>query len=82
MADKSLFSLDLLYYRQSVLKIAVFIACMLIVEWIGRENQFALEKLGLKWKKPLRWGFYLLIAYVIVICFSTGKPAEFIYFQF
>jgi hypothetical protein len=82
MADKSLFSLDLLYYRQSVLKIAVFIACMLIVEWIGRENQFALEKFGLKWKRPVRWIFYLAITCLIVSNFFSVKPMEYIYFQF
>lgn len=52
----------------------------IIIEWIGRENQYAIEKFGLKWAKPIRWGFYYLI--VVLIFVFMGKEQEFIYFQF
>ncbi len=50
------------------------------IEWIGREHQYAIEKLGLTWKRPLRYAVYYAI--IIVIFWFGGKEQEFIYFQF
>jgi D-alanyl-lipoteichoic acid acyltransferase DltB (MBOAT superfamily) len=61
-------------------ELPILIFIFLFVEWIGRENQYALEKLGLKWNKPVRWIFYQAI--VIAIFWYGGKEQEFIYFQF
>ena len=55
---------------------AVFIA----VEWIGRNNAYAIENFGLKWKAPYRYALYYAI--VILIFLFAGKEREFIYFQF
>jgi hypothetical protein len=52
----------------------------IIVEWIGREQQYALEKLGLKWKRWLRWLFYYILVFLIFAL--SGSAQEFIYFQF
>jgi hypothetical protein len=51
-----------------------------LIEWIGRENQYAIEKLGLKWKRHYRWTMYLFFTIMIVV-FSDNQQ-EFIYFQF
>lgn len=51
-----------------------------LIEWIGRENQYAIEKLGLKWKRHYRWAMYLFFTIMIVV-FSDNQQ-EFIYFQF
>jgi hypothetical protein len=56
------------------------ILLLLIVEWFGRKNKFALEKIGLYINKPLRWGLYFLLIAIIVM--NKGKNQEFIYFQF
>lgn len=58
----------------------LFILLMLIIEWLGRENNYALEKITFKWKKPIRYTFY----YAIIFCiFWYGqKEQQFIYFQF
>ncbi len=50
------------------------------VEWVGREHQHALSTLGLRWKRPLRIGFYY--ALVVAIFALGGKEQQFIYFQF
>ncbi len=51
-----------------------------ILEWLGRTKQYAIEHLGLNWKRPFRWSFYCLIAFCI---FWFGQnQQEFIYFQF
>lgn len=58
--------------------------CILIlfqlIEWNGREEQYAIAKLGLKWKRPLRYTMYYAI--VIAIFWFAGKEQQFIYFQF
>jgi len=51
-----------------------------ILEWLGRTKQYAIEHLGLNWKRSFRWSFYCLIAFCI---FWFGQnQQEFIYFQF
>ncbi|MFA5849795.1 MAG: MBOAT family O-acyltransferase [Bacteroidales bacterium] len=59
----------------------VFLTCIfLIVEWLGREQQYALANLGIKWYKPVRWAMYYSI--VLTIYFFAGSKQQFIYFQF
>ena len=52
----------------------------IIIEWLGRENDHAIEKLGVQWKRPVRWVFYYSVILLIVI--FRGTQQEFIYFQF
>ncbi|CAM3385369.1 putative alginate O-acetylase [Flavobacterium longum] len=58
----------------------VLIPAFLLVEWLGREQRYALENFGLRWPRPVRWSFY----YVLIFCILMfmGKEQEFIYFQF
>jgi alginate O-acetyltransferase complex protein AlgI len=58
----------------------ILVAFFILIEWKGREGQYAISHLGLNWKRPVRWTFYILIA-TIMLLFS-GKTDEFIYFQF
>ncbi|GEO08355.1 hypothetical protein SAE01_08510 [Segetibacter aerophilus] len=62
------------------LALPVLILLFLLVEWQGREHNYAIEKVGIKYPKMLRWSFYY--ALVIAIFLFTGKEAQFIYFQF
>ena len=62
------------------LGILALTAFMIAVEWIGREQQYGLATLGLNWKRPLRWSFF--IGLVICIFYFTGQEQQFIYFQF
>ncbi len=52
----------------------------IIIEWIGRNNNFALEKLKYLSFRPYRWSIYYLL--IIVLFIFTGKEQQFIYFQF
>ena len=56
------------------------LAFFMTVEWVGRGEAYALEALGSRWKRSLRWGFYYAI--IFLIFFFMGKEQEFIYFQF
>jgi hypothetical protein len=71
--------LDLgLYYEYKTIIILLFI--FIIIEWLGRENQYAIEKMGLNWPKAARWSFYYVIAMAALL--FSGQQQEFIYFQF
>jgi D-alanyl-lipoteichoic acid acyltransferase DltB (MBOAT superfamily) len=51
----------------------------IIVEWFGRNGEYAIERID-NIKKPLRWALYLLL---IVLMFRfAGEEQAFIYFQF
>lgn len=58
----------------------VLIFIFMIIEWIGREHQYALAAFGGKWYKPVRWSFYYVL--IIAIFVFIGKEQQFIYFQF
>lgn len=65
--------------RRSLLTI-ILIAIFVLIEWIGREGQYAIANLGFKWPKYFRWAFYCLM--VVVIFLFSGQKQDFIYFQF
>ena len=52
----------------------------LIVEWKGREGQFAISNCTAIRSKAVRWSIYTVI--VLAIVFLSGSSQEFIYFQF
>ena len=52
----------------------------MIIEWIGREENYAIANLGLKWKRPIRYAMYY--ALIMAIFWFGGKEQQFIYFQF
>ena len=58
----------------------LLIVAFFIVEWLGREEQFAIAKTGIRWPKALRWTFYY--ALILAIFYFAGGEQQFIYFQF
>ncbi len=72
----SLFSPPELFPVFTLIMIAIFVA----IEWLGREEPFAIAKLGLTWKRSYRWAtYFILIATLFVI---NSEEQQFIYFQF
>ncbi|RNC80033.1 MAG: MBOAT family protein [Balneola sp.] len=65
-----------LKYKTIILLLSIFI----LIEWLGRDGQYAISNLGLSWKRPLRYGMYY--ALILAIFWFGGKEQEFIYFQF
>jgi D-alanyl-lipoteichoic acid acyltransferase DltB (MBOAT superfamily) len=76
--SSSLFTMPINNY--DVRKAILYILLFMIIEWLGRENQYAIEKLGLTWKAPFR--YFLYYGLFLLIFASVGKEQEFIYFQF
>lgn len=59
----------------------VFISICMIVEWLGREQNFVIEGMKiLPNNRILRWAFYFII--LVMIFIHTGNEQSFIYFQF
>lgn len=78
--SRSLFTLPVLADENRAIITAALIVIFTIIEWLGREENFALAKLGKTWKWPARWILYYGI--ILVIYFLGGAQQEFIYFQF
>lgn len=78
--SKSLFSIPYFYRGTTILPTLLLTIIFIIIEWIGREHEYAIEKFGFGWSRPMRYSFYLAIALGIV--FFAGQKTAFIYFQF
>lgn len=62
--------------KPKILLILIFI----VIEWIGREEQYAIANVELKVPKFIRWIIYYAI--ILAIFYYGGKEQQFIYFQF
>ncbi|WP_116126271.1 MBOAT family O-acyltransferase [Lewinella sp. IMCC34183] len=58
----------------------LFVGVFLVIEWLGRRDEYAIERLALHRPRPLRWAFYYAIA--LSIFWFSGSEQDFIYFQF
>lgn len=56
------------------------IVLFFLIEWIGREQEYAIADFVKSWKKPFRYVFYL--ALIICLFWFGGKEQQFIYFDF
>ena len=77
----SLFSIPKFAGMSRALTTIILVAIFVLVEWNGREDQYAIEKFGTNWYRPLRWSFYSIIIFSIGM-FMSSVESPFIYFQF
>ena len=77
--SKSLFIKSELLSDIKSIKVIGLIIILIIVEWLGRTNKYALENIS-SFPKYLRWSVYLFI--LILLFVFQGSKQEFIYFQF
>ena len=80
MFSSSFFSMPDFTMLSGALTTIVLLAIFVVIEWIGREGQYAIAHLGLQWKRPIRYAMYY--AMLIAILWFSGQEQEFIYFQF
>ena len=80
MFSVSLFKFPDLENIKQILVLFILIGASTIVEWLGRNNEYAIEKIPLKMKRLPRWAFYY--GMVFMIFYFAGKQQQFIYFQF
>jgi D-alanyl-lipoteichoic acid acyltransferase DltB (MBOAT superfamily) len=77
--SKSIFAIPNLSGKNDMI-ILIGLFFFLMVEWNGRSDKFALEKINIKSRRFIVWGFYLFI--VVIIFIFQGAQQQFIYFQF
>jgi D-alanyl-lipoteichoic acid acyltransferase DltB (MBOAT superfamily) len=61
------------------IKELIFSVILMVIEWFGRKNQYAIEKIPVK-NIVLRWSIYFII--LMLILNYLGEQNAFIYFQF
>jgi alginate O-acetyltransferase complex protein AlgI len=63
------------------IQVLVFVVGFVIIEWIGRKDQFAIETIVTKFPLVARWLFYIFVVLFIGMFMGTAET-PFIYFQF
>ena len=78
-----IFSSSFFTSPEAVPYVLVFtIIVFMTIEWLGREQQFAIAKIGLKWPELLRYSFYYILMMAIFYFAVNNENQEFIYFHF
>ena len=77
--SQSLFSFPTL--RKSALATLILVAFLLVIEWIGRRNNYGIEKFLISKPRWVRWCFYAFVVMLIGLFLQT-EESPFIYFQF
>ncbi len=77
----SLFSVQTLGNFTQAQNILLLIGIFVLVEWQGRNHQYAIQNFRDILFKPLRWSLYALIIFLIGM-FMPSVESPFIYFQF
>ena len=67
------------FWKQYII-LFILIIFFLLLEWIGKTNQYAIAKFIDKWHKSVRWSFYYVL--IISVFYFAQKGHQFIYFQF
>jgi alginate O-acetyltransferase complex protein AlgI len=80
LLSPSLFAIPKFADMYNALITIIFVGLFVVIEWLGREGQFAIARLGLKLKRPFRHVMYYAI--ILAIFWFSGKEQQFIYFQF
>ena len=78
--SESLFTLPTFESRRYAFEALLLVLIFLLVEWIGRNEEYALARLGSNWIRSARYAMYYAI--FISLFWFGGKEQQFIYFQF
>jgi alginate O-acetyltransferase complex protein AlgI len=83
IASTSLFEIPYFPGIGTCIPTLIFLFLFLSIEWIGREQQFAIESFGIKWPRVMRWSVYsFFILSIYYFSYSSELNQQFIYFQF
>ena len=69
------------FKRKDIYLFTILILLFMTIEWIGRNEKFAIAAIGLKWNRVVRWAWYSFIIFLIGFYMQTTET-PFIYFQF
>ncbi len=77
----SLFSVPLLYNFPYAATTLLLLVGFIIIEWRGRNREFAIEGMAKDKPKLLRWVLYCFLVFAVLFFMNTDKTS-FIYFRF
>ena len=77
--SKSLFTLPHLLTNSKITLVLIFL--FMLVEWLGRDQEYSLAKIGAKLPQSLRWTVYYSVI-VLILFFIDREQQPFIYFKF
>lgn len=80
MFSMSAFTLPQVEGKLGALITLGFVFVMMLIEWMGKSGNYAIERVGQSMPKFARWTFYYVL--ILVIFFFSATSKEFIYFQF
>ena len=60
--------------------VVVPLVIFVVIEWLGRDSQYAIEHIGEGWHYSVRWSLYFI--FIASVFTFVGDKQEFIYFQF
>ena len=78
--SSSLFEIPNLHARNKAIITLALLCFFVIVEWRGREGEYAIQNTLIQRGRFTRWAYYLSI--IFLLFFFQGSKQEFIYFQF
>jgi D-alanyl-lipoteichoic acid acyltransferase DltB (MBOAT superfamily) len=61
-------------------KVLILVVLFVLIEWSGREKEFAIDRIQEKFSKPLVYVFFYFL--IFLIFWYGGEEQQFIYFQF
>jgi D-alanyl-lipoteichoic acid acyltransferase DltB (MBOAT superfamily) len=61
-------------------KAILFVFVFIVIEWLGRDEEYAIEKLFNNYTKKVRWAIYYFLIFIVL--YFSGREQDFIYFQF
>lgn len=76
----SIFTIPEFDGKRKAITTLVTIIIFILFEWKGRDQLFAIAKMGLEWNRSLRYATYYGI--IIALFWLGGEEQQFIYFQF
>jgi D-alanyl-lipoteichoic acid acyltransferase DltB (MBOAT superfamily) len=80
--SRSLLTIPVFPRRTRALMTIILVTGFVIIEWLGRDNPYAIAKLPIKLNHFFRLLFYFMIFFSIWFCGNFSESIEFIYFQF
>ncbi len=66
--------------QDNLLNMTYVLIFFIVIEWLGRDQEHAIARLGQNFKRPIRWAIYYGI--LLLMFYMRGAQQEFIYFQF
>ena len=78
----SLFTVPVFKGSTGALITFIIVLGFIVIEWLGREGQYAISKINIKFNRFYRWSFYFSLILLIYFLGNFSESIEFIYFQF